>query len=1050
MDSVMQGKREIIERRVKNFLRELNASLLKSPLRFEASYHRTDMRIPLRDTHQLSRTPISEGEVWGRDWESGYFQLDAIVPAKWEGQRLAARLDFGSEALIYDEESVPLYSLTNGSQYNPFYQKELYQLGTYPASARIHLLVEAAANGLFGLTRTDALPSRDNPHRHGRWEARLGKLLLGVWDEEMWRLALDASHLWNLYGALEPQSVRASRCLRALSDAMNAFAQYGARAARDLLMLQLSKPANASSLHTTVVGHAHIDTAWLWPLAETRRKVARTFASQLELISRYPDYIFGASSPQHYQWLKEDHPIVMQKIRQAVADDRWELQGGMWVEPDCNLVSGESLVRQILHGKNWFKREFDRDVTTCWIPDVFGYPASLPQILVKSGLPFFLTQKMSWSKFNPFPHDTFNWRGIDGSSVLTHFPPEQTYNSDGLPGDLIKAERLFHEKDWLDEFMTLLGIGDGGGGPKEEHIEHIMRSKDLEQVPKAAFGKAGAFFKRLSEVKASLESWTGELYLEYHRGTYTTQAWMKRCNRRMEEGIRSLEALLCCLPATEYPRQEMDTLVKTMLMLQFHDILPGSSIHQVYEDATALYELTFEKMRKLTEAVVQKLFSRDEENLVIYNCLVEHGPCIVRLPMAYSERTLLDNWGTQTPTQSIRDFNGEAILVTLVEVPSQGFLTLHQGDACSPPTESTKDFSQKTRASEDLVLENPLVYYKFAPDASIVEAYDKIAGRQIVAIGDKGNLLAIYHDTPHNYEAWDIDFYYPEQLCAYAQQVSFERAGRGPVLEGIRFHLRIGESDLIQDIWLSTDSTSLTFHTRIDWKETRKLLRVDFPVDPLATEANCEIPFGYISRPSIENTGWDFAKFEFCARRYVDVSVAGYGIALINESKYGYSCRNGRLGMSLLRAPLNPDPDADMGIHEFSYRLIPHSGSLIDSNVMHEAALFSHQPQVFPCASLRRTSICRTTNLPLHIVGEGVTVEALKLAEHEDVKIIRLVEALGQRCTIRLQSSAPGISVVETDLVEQVLPGAHPCALPFDITLNPFEIRTFKEYRASH
>ncbi len=1007
------------------------------------------MRIPLRDTHQLPRVPIAEGEVWGKDWESGYFLLRAFVPEDWAGQELVARLDFEGEALIYDEGSVPLFSFTNGSQFNPFYSKDLYRLGLFSSKTEIQFLVEAAANGLFGLSRTDAVPSRVNPSRHGRWEAHLGKLEFGLWNEPVWNLSLDMRHLWNLYLSLDSDSVRASRCIRALSEAMGTFSQKGPRSASLILARELGKTASASSLKTTVVGHAHIDTAWLWPLSETRRKVARTFASQLELIKRYPQYLFGASSPQHYQWMKEDHPVLFQKVRQAVADGRWEPQGGMWVEPDCNLVSGESLVRQILHGKNWFKREFNRDVTTCWLPDVFGYPASMPQILVKAGLPYFLTQKMSWSKFNPFPHDTFRWIGIDGSTVLTHFPPEHTYNSDGLPGDLIKAERRFQEKDRLDEFMTLLGMGDGGGGPKEEHIEHILRSLDLENVPKAAFGKAGDFFNRLSLFGESLESWTGELYLEYHRGTYTTQAWMKRCNRRMEEGLRSLEALLCCLPASEYPRQEMDVMVKTMLMLQFHDILPGSSIHQVYEDAKALYALAFEKLRHVTETVVSRLFSPDGRNLVIYNCLVEHGTSIVRLPMSYSQCVLLDNWGNQTPTQCIQDFDGDPILVALVEVPSQGFLTLHQGEALANPEVPCEDLLAAPYGSDTLVLENSQVFYRFAPDASIAEAYDKISGRSIVKKGDQGNLLAIYHDTPHNYEAWDIDFYYPEQLCAHAQGLSFERIGKGPVLEGIRFHLRIGESDVIQDIWLTTDSPSLTFHTRLDWKETRKLLRVDFPVDPLAIEARCEIPFGYIARPSIVNTGWDFAKFEFCARRYVDVSVAGYGIALINESKYGYSCRNGRLGMSLLRAPLNPDPDADIGLHEFSYKLKPHSGSLIDSTVLQEAALFSHQPQVYPGFSFQRTSICRTTLLPLHIVGEGVAVEALKLAELENVKIIRMVESRGQRSTIRLESSTPGISMVETDLMEQVLPGANPCGLPMDITFNPFEIRTFKEYRSS-
>ncbi|HTH14664.1 MAG TPA: alpha-mannosidase 2c1, partial [Spirochaetia bacterium] len=523
----LKGRTPVQYRRIRNFIDELRRAVFSATIGFQATYAQSTEVMPLAKTFTLDRNPVAEGEVWGRTWDSGYFHLQGIVPPGWEGKPLAAWLDLGGEALVYSATGEPLWSLTNGSAFDREYSKDVYRIG--PAGApgsKVELWIEAAANHLFGIDRPPQGADRAATDRFGTWEARVQRLRLGLFDEPTWHLALDLTVLIDLWERLDPESPRAARILAGAFEATTLW--HGDPARSNLVRAHLralwDRPAVPSAQATTAVGHAHIDTAWLWPLAETRRKVARTFASQLNLIERYPGYVFGASAPQHHQWVKEDHPALWARIQRAVAQGRWEPQGGMWIEADCNLPSGESLVRQVLHGKNFWRDEFGVDVKTCWIPDVFGYTPALPQILKKAGIDFFLTQKLSWSKFNTFPHDTFRWRGLDGSEVVTHFPPEDTYNSYGTPEGLVRAEKAFAEKAFLDEFLTLVGIGDGGGGPKEEHLEHLLRAQNTEGLPRVSLGGANGFFERLAPNRDRLEVWDGELYLEYHRGTFTTQA----------------------------------------------------------------------------------------------------------------------------------------------------------------------------------------------------------------------------------------------------------------------------------------------------------------------------------------------------------------------------------------------------------------------------------------------------------------------------------------------------------------------------------------------
>jgi alpha-mannosidase len=1179
-DWEQKGNRFTELKRIQQFTQFLQSQIYHEPIRFTLQYHRTHQRLSLDQTRSLQRQLVNLGEVWGSEWESGYFYLSASIPSDWLKKELVVHIDLGGEALIYEPYSGRgIWSLTQGSVFSEGYHKEYFFLtpemqpwfiqgrstGTRKYSEQstgdnqiIGLYLEAAANGLFGMDAMSEPIRRDDPNRHGTWEARVKVAQVGVFDRPTWNLFLDMDYLIRLYKSLDHNTVRAQRILKACLTVAYSHTRLGSTEVRSILVPELSKPAEASALRTSVIGHAHIDTAWLWPLAETRRKVVRTFSSQLDLFNRYPSYKFGASAPHHYRWFQEDQPELFKELESRVSQGRWELQGGMWVEPDCNLISGESLIRQILHGQRYWKETFGKTVKTCWIPDVFGYSAAMPQILRLGGLEFFLTQKMSWSKINPFPHDTFYWKGIDGTKVLTHFPPEYTYNSYGNPEDLRKAVDTFQEKADLDEFMTLVGIGNGGGGPKEEHIEHILRSENTESVPQAQFDFSEVFFQRLKGMVSNqpnlLAEWKGELYLEYHRGTYTTQAMGKRNNRLLEEYFAVAESLWTWVLAEQslsqsrsdaiYPRNRMDEMVKTMLLLQFHDILPGSSIHQVYIDSLGMYLKQFSLLGDSIKESIDQLFPQEEGSLVLVNSsegmcsmvdlsgvqgLLEFGgtdmvlgadPFHGKLENLVREK-LKNLIGIQSAGYNLTDtisqpygtpglylvhqiprLEGPDRLLTQVDLPNQGAIQLRfglprsashtsdsslsspSGDKSVIPTLHVCSYAwEPLGENQDSIyhLTNSVITYCFSSNGSF-----GIPGTSWAV--EPGNLFELYEDTPHSFEAWDIDHYYPDQLQSQATNVKTYRLeptqkdhriglATSDQIQGLRFELSIGESMIYQDVFLYPNDLGLEFDTKIDWKETRKLLRVSFPVDPDISESNSDISCGFISRPTGTNTSWDQAKFEFPARTYVDVSGIDGGCALISDSKYGFSCRQGRLGMSLLRAPLYPDPDADLGIHQVRYVFMPHQADLIHSQVQTRATLFNRPPLVLWNRGLGNKNSTsdhqqshhtpRAVCLPIQVIGSGIRLMALKPAEDGNGFIVRFCENHGrnQRAEIFLPSDSwvlqpvDGLEqpmteelarslgrnyTIEYGMIDQSKTNQYSERCSVNITLKPFEIQTYR------
>jgi len=1021
---------QVIITRIDRFIDRLADRIPGESVTFEVEYSwRGEVYEPFLPKTEKQYQPIFEGDVWGQKWETAWFHLRGSVPEDWRGNKVVARLDFSGEGLVLSGDDRILQGISNGSVFKEEFARDIVSLfDACEGGEAVELWIEAAANGLFGVF-TEPDPADDAPLRYGQYEAKVNAAKFCIFNNDAWALWLDLKILAGLISALPEKSVRRAKVVEGVNRALNVVTDEPDSLVycRDIIKPLLQQPAAASDLIVTAIGHAHIDTAWLWPMSETVRKCARTFASQLDLIERYPDYIFGASQPQHYAFVKDNYPDLYKRIKQAVKRDQWEPQGGMWVEADCNIPNGESLVRQILHGKNFFKDEFDIDIDHLWLPDVFGYSAALPQILKNSGIRYFLTQKLSWNQINEFPYHTFRWRGIDGSEVICHFPPENTYNSLLTSDSLIKGQANFKEKGVLDEFMSLYGVGDGGGGPKAEHIEYGLRQQNLEGSPKVRFGKAVDFFGRLQDKERLLPIWTDELYFELHRGTLTSQAKVKRLNRKAEQLLRQVEMLWSSVLLKHYPVDDFDRIWKTLLKNQFHDILPGSSITKVYEDTVRELEEVLEATNQLLKGALTHLSAKDEGALVLFNSTAYDWDGSLKLPTGNEDFQLVYGDGAPVKMQ-VED---RAAFVD-VRIPSCGFLVLGK---------SQQKLGHRSKASTDLTLENDLVRYRFNDSGHLIEIIDKETGKVLSVDSEPGNVLTLYDDHPNEWDAWDISHFYEEHVIDVAKAVKAEKITDGPLCQQLSFSYPVGNSEVQQTVSLGDKSRRLDFSTKVDWREKHKMLRVAFPVNIRAEQATYDIQYGYIKRNTHWNTLWDFAKFEAAGHRYADLSDHDYGVALLNDCKYGYKVHGNVLDLNLLRAPTYPDPDADQGIHEFTYSLLPHQRDLIRSEVMAEAAFLN---QGILAVSGFAPQVDR---LPWRVEGDGLSLEVVKKAEKEDCIVLRIVETKGRSSVGTLFIDQEGTEVISTDLMEWESGEAVLCDIPVKLSLKPFEIRTYKLLR---
>ena len=786
----------------------------------------------------------------------------------------------------------------------------------------------------------------------------------------------------------------------------------------------------------TCVGHTHIDVAWWWTVAQTREKVVRSFATALKLMEEYPSYKFMSSQPVLYHFLKLRYPEVFERIKQRVAEGRWEVEGGMWLEADCNLTSGESLVRQFIHGKRFFKEEFGKDNRVLWLPDVFGYSGALPQIMKKSGIDYFMTTKLSWNQINKIPYDTFKWRGIDGTEVLTHMittlNPDQdpkknfttNYSGTTHPGALMGGWERYQNKDINNDILVCYGHGDGGGGPTRQMLEISSRlEKGIRGIPKVRQATARTYFEELDERVSGnrrLPTWEGEFYFEYHRGTFTSMARNKRGNRKSELLMMDLELL--GILSENYPREELDRLWRdTVLLNQFHDILPGTSIAEVYETTKKEYEALAAEASELIDNRLAQLTGCGE-GVTVFNTLGFDRNDVVNLGDVKAA-ALQDEAGKVYPVQQTED----GAVAYVENIPSKGYKTLSVVGV-----ETASPFV----LADDHHLETPFYSIVIDENGHFASIFDKENDRELVKPGCAINQMRLYEDKPIYFDNWDIDMYYTEKSWPVNDLISMKWTENGPVRATLEVQYRCVKSIISQKIHFYANTRRIDFESNVDWKEHQHLLKVEFPVDIHTDEATFDIQFGNVTRKIHTNTSWEQARFESCGQKWIDFSEGHYGVSVLNDCKYGHSVKDSVVSLTLIKCGVEPNQNTDVEMHYFTYALYPHAEDWRRGGTVQEGYKL---------------------NLPMYAVNGGeagkcysfasveqnnVILETVKQAESGEGTVLRLYEAHNARtkATVKLPEGVKAAYI--TNLLEEIEEELPVKDGKITFTVKPYEIMT--------
>jgi alpha-mannosidase len=965
-------------------------------------------RIPYDEALKLPYRACAVGEALGPAWATYWVKITARVPDDWRGKQVDLYWDSKSEALLW----------VNGRScqgLNP--DRHTATLTDSAAGGETFALhVEVACNGMFGAG--EARFGRENPFHLAACDLRR-------FDPEAYAFHADFDLLRQLEADREPKTesqsfggtpaklVRpaldttwAGRLLHDLNRVCNIADPHDKAtwpAAREIMAPLLAARNGGVTHELSAIAHAHLDTAWLWPIDETRRKAQRTFSTAIKLMERYPEFKFAVSQAYQYAIIEETDPDLFQRIAEKVKTGQWIPVGGSWVEPDCNLPTGESICRQFLYGQRYFESHFGRRSTIFWNPDVFGYDGQLPQLMREASMTRFLTQKLSWNKFTSPPHHSFKWRGIDGSEVLTHFPPSDTYNGMATVAELRYHAANYKDADRSADAYYLFGYGDGGGGANVQMIENLQRTKDLQGVPRSEIRTPDEFFSRLAKNADDFGAIEGELYFEYHRGVYTSQAEIKRLNRLCETRLQALEYLATAakLSGRDAPSPlDIEKLWRVVLTNQFHDILPGSSIGEVYERAHKDLGEVAQAAKQMADDLLNRLSDKGGS----------HTP-INTLGFRRNEVT-------ETP-------NGEAVFVT--------------ADPFSAGRISNVD--DRVTAAETpaglITLENRALKAVLSRDGSLQSLVHKGTDRE--ALESPGNRILLLEDRPLDYEAWDID---PVALetARDAEGAHGCSVSKSNLRAEVKFERKLGKnSTMTQIVRLDAGSEHLTFDTTIDWKDRRILVKAMFPLAVHAKSATYETMFGVAERPTHTNTDGDLAKYEVPGQRWADLSEPGFGVSLLSDTRHGYSCLGNQLTLSLVRGPLWPDRGADVGIHRFRYALYPHVSDWREANTVAEAACFA-RPLLWmsgtPNAILQRSLVTSSAT--------NVVLDTIKPAEDGEGWVVRLYESTGRRRSTTLSFGEPvrGVSLSNT-LEDKV----HPLPLrdnAVTLDMRPFQIATLR------
>jgi alpha-mannosidase len=970
---------------------------------------------------------VEPGFRWGPAFRTVWFRVAGTVPRSWAGTEVVAELPLGGERTVWKnnspvagvDEPHSTYAITQSAR----------------GGDRVELYVQAYGGDPDVSVHLRAKPRRATPFEVG--EARLR-----VFDADLWQFYLDCKFAHALMKSLPKGDVARSHLLVGLNEAINVFDpdRRESLSAASKLVKDATSPRRVDRYHClTPVGHAHLDTAWLWPLDITMKKMAHTAATQLALMDEYPEYVFVHSQPAQYEWLEKQYPKLFERVKDKIAEGQWEALGSMWVEADTNVPSGESLVRQLLYGKRYFARKLNIETKDLWLPDVFGYSAALPQILAKSGVEYFMTQKISWNQFNRFPHNTFWWQGIDGTRIWSHFPPADTYTASCAPEQLQKHLLEHREHARSDHGLYVFGFGDGGGGPTAEMIEFLRRAARAPGMPQIEWRTAAEFFEEAKAKSRDLPTWVGELYFELHRGTYTTQANNKKQNRACEFLLRDVEFLYSLTPESRagYPQSEIERLWKLVLFNQFHDIIPGSSIREVYEDSDRDYaEVATVASKLIRTALISHsnvlASSRCDRPYALFTNADGVTECRIDQPKGALFQSLECD-GIRHPVQAIDEF-GDKFLIFSTPEPAMHSVAIadFRTEPC-PPAHTLRTKSRR--------LESEQWHVRFDANGNITSVASVEDDTEFIAPGSLANMFQIFDDRPGFWDAWDIDAYALETGKDLVHSERFEVVEKGPVRVAAEIEKRVGKSRILQRISLGP-TPGIRFDTLIDWQEEDKLLKVAFPVNISSARATYEIQFGSVERPTHRNTSWDIARFEVCGHKWIDLSEGDQGVALLNDGKYGHDVHENVMRITLLRSPKAPDPLADMGCHRFTYVMLPHYGAHNWAGVVQAGYALNSPLRYAPIGRHAGTGIA--TGRFVTCDDRNLVVDTVKKAEDSAHLIVRLYECHGARGKSLLACSADVRSAYLCDLMENEVAELPLTPDGINLDYRPFELITVK------
>ncbi|KAG4092558.1 galactose mutarotase-like domain-containing protein [Neocallimastix lanati (nom. inval.)] len=942
--------------------------------------------------------PVKVGDSFGPSWVTVWFNVKIKIPDNWNDDIIYFLWNCNNEGLIWSLDGRPIQGLTGGG--GDVKRHEYILTKEDLKKKNVEFYIESACNGMFG-NGDDDLINPPDPDRY----FTLSKAEIATPNIEVWNLMYDFHIIAGMAKYLPENSSRGSQALYTADKIINVFDPKNKESwseARKVAAEFLNKHSGDAAHNVYAIGNCHIDTAWLWPYDETKRKCARSWASQIRLMEKYPDYVFVASQAQQFEWVRKFYPTLFKEMQEKYENKQFIPIGNTWVEMDCNIPSGESFIRQFLYGTKFFKDHFNYSSDIFWLPDTFGYSAQLPQIIKIMGMKYFFTQKLSWNNINKFPHTSFYWIGLDGSEALTHFSPANTYTANATVNDVITCEKNNKDTAYSNDSLLVYGVGDGGGGPLMKMIERLERMKDVDGLPKVILSDPSIFYKHLEENSNDLPKWNGELYFELHRGTYTSQAKNKFYNRFTEyllhniEFFNSLEAILN--NSSNYPKEDIEELWKDILLNQFHDVLPGSSIGMVYDDSTKIYENVVKKGNKLQDIAIDSIISniskeaKGKKGYGIFNTTQWTRSEIIEVPLLPNQKNI----------QQL-SHNENKALIYVENVPGFGFKEVNGNKLVNQELSITYQES-----NQSYIMRNSYVTVTFDNIGRIISFIDNEINRELICENTKGNQFKIYEDTPLYWDAWYIEIYHLEKNSDIING-NVKIIENGPLRIALEVNIKISDiSNIKQYIYLTPISKMVEFDTEVEWHESHKFLKVEFSVDILCDTATYETAFGFVKRPTHYNTSWDMAKFEVCGHKFADLSEYGYGVSLLNNCKYGYAIHEKTMRLSLLRSPKAPDDNCDMGIQKFRYALLPHIGSFNESSVVEEGYRFN--VPLIP-RYIEDLEISNPYQLLINDKPKNVIIDTIKFAENENAKdkavIVRIYEAYGGTTSFKLSSEIP-------------------------------------------